>query len=283
MFCTENKNMLCKLSHVGLIVLFLFSFIYGQTSAIDIKNNSVDKTVVFGNSNISLTLDYNGKCSISELIVNGQPVVTGQNCIYSEIVTSTGSYSTLKLMSEPAINIGKNSVNISNITYGGNDEIVNENWKFIITENDVKFDIERNFPKSIIIEEAAFPSFTFNSINTWNGAFLEYGGLAWFYLFNSKLCTYGVHSNSSVFWNSTTGNALKISVEAPEKKVAMKYSRTSDDKLNYTISVSDSELTCRYEKEKRSRFIRGKTDVWDRFTCCFRKICAIHYHVLCKL
>jgi len=36
--------------------------------------------------------------------------------------------------------------------------------------------------------------------------------------------------------------------------------------LNYTISVSDDELTCRYETEKRSRFIRGKTNVWDRFT-----------------
>ncbi len=45
----------------------------------------------------------------------------------------------------------------------------------------------------------------------------------------------------------------------------MKYSRSNDDKLIYNISVSDSELTCRYEAEKRSRFIRGKTDVWAPF------------------
>ncbi len=144
-------------------------------------------------------------------------------------------------------------------------EPVTENWKFLITESDIKFDIERNFPKSINIEEAAFPSFNFNNINTWNGAFLGYGGLAWFYLFNQKLCTYGVHSNSSIFWNSETGNGLKVAVKAQGKQVAMKFSRSNDDKLIYNIAVSDSELTCRYEAEKRSRFIRGKTDVWDSF------------------
>lgn len=255
----------CKFTKNGLILLFLFSFFFTRASEIKIENNSIKKEVVFGNSKTTLTLDYNGKCSISKLIVNGQAVISGQNGIFSEFTTSTGTYSTQKLTSEPSINIGENTVRINNISYGMNDEIVNENWNFIITENDIQFEIERNLPKPFIIEEAAFPSFTFDSINTWDGAFLGYGGLAWFYLFNQKLCTYGVHTNSSVFWNGTTGNALKFTVEAPGKQVAMKYSRTNNDQLNYTISVSDNELTCRYETEKRSRFIRGKTDVWDRF------------------
>ena len=46
----------------------------------------------------------------------------------------------------------------------------------------------------------------------------------------------------------------------------MNYSRSVDDNLIYRITVSDNELTSRYEAEKRSRFIRGKTDVWDTFT-----------------
>ena len=261
----------CKFLRLGLIILFQFACTYTQAAEIKIENNSLDKVVVFGNSKISLTLDYNEKCSISRLAVNEQSVISGQNGIFSAITTSSGSYSTHKLASQPTIDIDKNTVKISNITYGGNDEIVTENWNFIITESDIKFEIERNLPKPLVIEEAAFPSFTFDSINTWNGAFLGYGGLAWFYLFNQKLCTYGVHSNSSVFWNSSTGNALKITVEAQGKQVAMKYSRTNDDQLNYTIAVSDNELTCRYETEKRSRFIRGKTDVWDRFTAASGK------------
>ncbi len=113
----------------------------------------------------------------------------------------------------------------------------------------------------MVIEEAAFPSFNFNSIGTWNGAFLGYGGLAWFYLFNQKLCTYGVHSNCSVFWNSTTGDALKIAVAANGKKVAMKFSRSANDHLLYNIAVSDSELTCRYEAEKNElQYFKGNDD-----------------------
>ena len=113
-----------------------------------------------------------------------------------------------------------------------------------------------------MVEEAAFPAFNFNSMYTWNGAFLGYGGLAWFYLFNQKLCTYGVHSNSSVFWNSATGDGLKVEVAAEGKKAAMKFSRSNDDHLVFNVAVSDSEMTYRYEVEKRNRFIRGKTDVW---------------------
>ena len=61
-------------------------------------------------------------------------------------------------------------------------------------------------------DEVSFPSFDFKSINTWEGAFLESGGLAWFYLFTGQRFTYGVNSNYSVFWNSKAGNGLKIGI-----------------------------------------------------------------------
>ncbi|MEJ2617408.1 MAG: hypothetical protein P8Z35_20820 [Ignavibacteriaceae bacterium] len=221
--------------------------------------------MTFGNSKIMLTLDYNKKCNISELRVNGQTVVSGSAGIFSEIKTSDGEFNTLKLKSVPEIKIEANSVDVNNIKYGNDETTIIENWRFIISESDIKFKIERNISRPLIIEDAGFPSFNFNSINTWNGAFLGYGGIAWFYLFNQRLCTYGVHSNSSVFWNSKTGNALKVGVSVPGKQVAMKYTRSNDDKLIYNISVSDSELSYRYAAEKRSRFIRGKTDVWDSF------------------
>jgi len=249
-----------------LIIIFLFSSIFCKAEDIVIKNNPQDKVIIFGNGKIMVTLDYNGKCTVTGLNVNGQQVISGPAGIFSSIKTPTNTYSTLKLLAVPTITIGKNIVTLSNIKYGSNEEIAIENWIFLITGSDIKFSIERNFPKSLIIEEAAFPSFNFTNINTWNGAFLGYGGLAWFYLFNEKLCTYGVHSDCSTFWNSTTGNALKVSVSAHGKHVAMKYSRSNEDNLIYNIAVSDKELTSRYEVEKRSRFIRKKTDVWDSFT-----------------
>ena len=254
-----------KYFRLGLLILFLLKGIVSIAENIIIKNNQIDKVVTFGNSKLMLTLDYNGKCNISELKVNGQSVISGSSGVFSEIRTSTNTFSTLNLLSIPTIKIGNNTVKVSNIKYGNNEETVIETWNFIITESDIKFDIERNFPKALSIEEAAFPSFNFNSINTWNGAFLAYGGLAWFYLFNEKQCTYGVHSNSSIFWNSTTGNALKVAVSSKDNKVAMKYSRSNDDHLIYNITVCGKEMNFRYETEKRSRFIRKKTDVWDTF------------------
>ena len=249
----------------SLILLSLFISTFGFSGNMVIKNNVAEKVITFGNEKLMLSLDYNGRCAVTALSVNGQDVISGPAGIFSEIKTAFKTISSLRLTSDPIVKTGKNTVTVSNITYGEKDELVTENWHFSITENDIRFDIERNFPNPLSIHEAAFPSFTFNSINTWNGAFLSYGGLAWFYLFNAKLCTYGVHSNSSVFWNSTTGNALKVTVSASGKQVAMKYSRSAEDKLIYNIAVSDNELTCRYETEKRSRFIRGKTDVWDTF------------------
>jgi hypothetical protein len=250
----------------GLIMLILFTGALCKAQDVKIMNNVRDKVVIFGNGKIMITLDYNEKCNISDLKVNGQSVISGSTGIFSEIRTLKKTYSTLKLISTPSIQVNGNSVTLNNIKYGDTEEIVEERWNFIITKNDIKFNIGRNFPESLNIEEVAFPSFNFNSINTWTGAFLGYGGLAWFYLFNEKLCTYGVHSDHSVFWNSTTGDGLAVAVSAQGKQIAMKYSRSNSDHLVYNISVSDSELTPRYEAEKRSRFIRGKTDVWDSFS-----------------
>ena len=255
-----------KFFREAVVVLFLFTFLKCNAGNIIINNNPSVREIVFGNGKIMITLDYKGKCNISSLAVNGQSVISGTEGIFSSIKTSTGTYSTLNLISVPSIKTGNNTVTVSNIKYGNNEDVIIEKWNFLISESDIRFDIERDFPKPLHIEEAAFPSFNFNSINTWNGAFLGYGGLAWFYLFNEKLCTYGVHSDCSVFWNSSSGNALKVAVSVPGKQVAMKYNRSNDDKLIYNISVSDIELTSRYETEKRSRFVRGKTDVWDSFT-----------------
>jgi len=259
-------NMNLKFLRFELIAAFLFNTICCYAGDIFIKNNQPDKVLVFGNGEIMITLDYNGKCVVSGLNIGGQNVISGPAGIFSSLTTSTNIYSTLKLKSVPTIRTGNNTVTVNNIEYGDNEAIISEDWNFIITGSDIRFEIKRYFPKPLNVEEAAFPSFNFNNINTWDGAFLGYGGLAWFYLFNEKLCTYGVHSDCSVFWNSETGNALKIAVEAQGKKVAMKYSRSGDDHLIYNIAVSDSELTPRHEAEKRSRFIRGKTDVWDSFT-----------------
>ena len=117
------------------------------------------------------------------------------------------------------------------------------------------------------MDESALPVFNFKHIDTWEGAFQGYGGLAWFYLFNEKLNTYGTHTSSSNFWNSKNDLGLAITVTAPGKNVAMKYSRTQENKLAYTIDVSNKELLPKLDSgTNRRRFITGRTDVWAAHT-----------------
>ena len=258
----KKKNFASWLIAILLLNFFTLSFAQVQR----IKNDTQKKAVVFGNKKINVTLDYNGKANISSLSVNGQKVIEDTPGIYSIIRTTATTYSSLRLTSTPKVKIANNIVKLSGIHYGDKDVRITEDWKFVITDNDIRFSIERTLSKAIVVEEVLFPTFHFNNINTWEGAYQSYGGLAWFYLFNEKLATYGVHSRSSQFWNSKTGNGLMISVDAPGKEVAMKYSRTAEDKLAFGISLSEKEMLPRFDSgTNRKRFIRQRTDVWAPF------------------
>jgi hypothetical protein len=229
---------------------------------IKIENHPGEKFVTFGNEKIQLTLDYNGKANISSMVVNGQEVIHGDTGIYSSIKIKQASHSTLRLATDPVLNFSGNTITLSNIEYGS----INETWKFTVGEKQVSFDIERNLPDNIIAEKTGFPAFTFSSINTWEGAYQDYGGLAWFYLFNRKLDTYGVHSHSSDFWNSKTGNGLTVAVSAPGNQVALDYSRTNDDKLSFGISPSQHQMIPRFDSGTyRRRYVRDTADVWAPF------------------
>ncbi|MGV8090841.1 MAG: hypothetical protein AB2L24_03095 [Mangrovibacterium sp.] len=256
-----------KISYL-LLFLVCLSFPYSPVSGqIIISNREEEKVVTFGNKKLKMTLDYNFKCVVTDMEVNGESVISNGSGMYSAIRTPGATYTTCKLPASPIVKTGLNRITISNIGYGENNAPINETWKFSLSDTTIRFDIERTVSKPVAVEEVFFPCINFNSINTWEGAFLDFGGVAWFYLFNEKLCTYGVHSGTSVFWNSSTGNGMVISASSPGKQVVSKFTRSWADELVYAVSVSDHEMGYRYEPpSKRSRFIRGKTDVWDPFT-----------------
>jgi hypothetical protein len=224
------------------------------------------QVITLSNAKLSMTIDYGDKACITSLIVNGQKVISDANGVFTSVKVGGTTYSSLNLKRKPVLVQTPGSIKISGISYGDKDLTINENWIFLKKGKSVKWVIERNFSKSVKVKEAAMPVVNFDDINTWEGAYQGYGGLAWFYLFNEKLCTYGVHTRSSSFWNSKSGNGLNITVDAPGKEVAMKYTRTNENKLAYTITVSDQEMLPRTDSgTNRRRFIRKGTDVWSPF------------------
>ena len=252
-------------------IFILFSALVGTCTSssaqtFSIKNNPQVQTVSFGNDKLKMILNYNHQCRVSYMEVNGQKVIDGSSGIYSEIESANQTFSTLHLAVSPKVTVTRNTVEVSNIRYGSGNILLQERWLFLLSDTGVKFSITRNCPKSFEAQSVSFPAVEFDNMNTWEGAFQGFGGIAWFYLFNEKLCTYGVHTNEASFWNSKTNNGLNITTSAPGKQVAMKYSRTNKDKLGYSISLSEKELQPRYDSgTHRRRFIRKKTDVWNNF------------------
>jgi hypothetical protein len=221
------------------------------------------KLITISNSKISMVLDYGNKASITSLVVGGKKVISSADGIFTSVNMDGTIYSSLHITGNPTLRKTGNVIKLSGISYGA----IKEDWIFTITAQSIKWTIERSSSKPIKVEEDALPVFNFNNINTWEGAYQGYGGLAWFYLFNEKLCTYGVHSQSSDFWNSKDGNGLNVTVDAPGKNVAMKYTKTKENGLAYTINVTDKELQPRQDSgTNRRRFISGRTDVWAPYT-----------------
>lgn len=251
-----------------LVSIIVFALASGAANAqsVSVKNNPQSGTVTLRNSSLTLVLNYNHQCRISKMDVNGENVIASDAGIYSEIQTKEKTFSTLQLQHSPKVNVSTNTLEVSEIIYGDDNSAVHENWKFIVSDSNITYSITRTFPKTFEAESVSFPAIEFNNINTWEGAFQGFGGIAWFYLFNEKLMTYGVHTNEASFCNSTNNNGLHVLVNAPGKQVAMKYSRTDNDKLDYSIAVSQKEMLPRYDSgTHRRRFIRKKTDVWDEF------------------
>ncbi len=237
------------------LFLCLSLTVSGQTS-------TAEKRLVFGNAKMRLTLNYNGRACISSLLLNGAEVMDSTG-VFSKIRTINDSFSTVKLNSDPELKQAGNKVTLSHILYGP----VEETWTFTVGAADINFDIERKSSKSFLADQISLPRFQFKNINTWEGAYQDYGGLAWFYLFNKPLDTYGVYSNSSVFWNSQNDLGLQISVTAPGKQVAMDYTRTAEGKLVYNIGVADSAFVPRFDSATQRRmYIRDRTDVWSPVT-----------------
>ncbi|HXS58001.1 MAG TPA: hypothetical protein VN726_17830 [Hanamia sp.] len=255
-----TKNFLCAFA------AFLFFFDCGFAQSSEIINDVQRKTVTISHDHLKLVLNYDHQCHLAYFGVNGQNVVDENAGMYSEIKTGGQTFSTIQLNKSPRVKVTESGVDVSGIIYGDHNIVVNERWQFTLADTGITFSITRICPKSFEAESVSFPSIRFNDINTWEGAFQSFGGIAWFYLFNEKLCTYGVHSKEASFWNSKTNNGLNIAVDAPGKKVAMKYSRTNADKLDYSIAISDKEMLPRYDSGTHRRgFIRGNTNVWDDF------------------
>lgn len=125
-----------------LSCLFIASLIIipevGNSQQVFINDNKYDKYVEFGNDKIKMKLDYNGKANVSSMQLNGQKLVDDDEGIYTSIKLKDTGYSSLHVLSQPVININRNNLTISNISYGNKLSPIKETWKFAITDDTIR-------------------------------------------------------------------------------------------------------------------------------------------------
>lgn len=257
------------ISVMSLSLLSSAAWSQSKGARYSIVHDRVDKTVTLsdGEGNLTLSINYNGKCVINELLFKKTIPLCGPSGVYSGAILNGKEYSSRSSMASPTVFTQGNSVTVSGITYGGGGVVAQERWIFKVHSDHIRWRIERTYRAAGIIDEALFPAWNFKSISTWQGALLGNGGVAWFKLFDSPNATYGVHTDAVTFWNKDNGACLRLQADGGgHNRVAVRFSRQPDDQLTCSFSVSETELIPKYDSGvNRRRYLPGKQDVWSPF------------------
>jgi hypothetical protein len=114
---------------------------------------------------------------------------------------------------QPVVKVAGNRVILDSIRFGGAEFPLTEKWVFTVTGSVIRWEIERRYENSGTIDDNLFPCWQFESMNTWDGALLDNGGVAWNRFLANAGESYGTQAAGLVFWNRKTNSCLKIQVE----------------------------------------------------------------------
>ncbi len=249
-----------------LLFIAVLSFnvhLYAQPNITHNKQNS-SVSISDGTGNLLLTLQYKNKCTISNVQVMKQDVVTNNAGIYSAVQLNGKWFTTGDEIHEPKVSVSTNKAEISNIVYGDKNRPVTERWIFNTYPGYIDWTIERTYPSQMVLEDTGFPQWSFDNMETWTGALLGTGGVAWCKLFDKVNASLANHTGEVALWNQRNNSGLSIKpLEHKGQEMAVRFSRQPDDKwtLNYTASEKRTNT-----KHTLSRFIINRQDIWDTIT-----------------
>lgn len=235
-------------------------FSFGQSP---IENNPGNKSVKVrdGDGNLVLNVNYDRKCIISQVKIFHETPVSNDKGIFSAVKMMGKWFTTESVMKTPIATVKKNQVTIDDIYYGAENKQFKEKWIFNTYSDYIDWTIEREYPERLTLEDMGFPQWSFNSMETWTGALLGTGGVAWSMLFNKENASYANHTGEVALWNQANKSGLRISpVEHPGQQVAIRFSRQPDNKMTLNYSVSKDRLKT---KHALTRFIKDRQDIWD--------------------
>lgn len=227
-----------------------------QPAPITLDRGAKTAIIRGASDNLRLRLNFGKSCIVDGLQVLGADVL-GPAGAGSGVKMDGKWVSSASLAHPPKISLAGDKLRITEIEFGG----VSENWTFQVRGDTVRWTIQRRYLRAGEIEETAMPQFSFASLNTWTGALLGTGGVAWPKLFDQTNATYGVNTDSATFWNSAKDGCLQLSTTSKASK-ALRFTREMGDAFTLAAAISTDP---RKPKYNLARFVGDRSDVWTPF------------------
>lgn len=240
----------------------LFLSLSGQ---VQIEHNSKIHTIKIQDKkgNLVLHLNYDNKCVIDHVETFGHTAISDNKGVFSAIKSNGNWFTTTSNIPEPKIKLEGDRIIIKDILYGEDNNKVNEKWIFNIYPGYIDWTITRTYQVNMSLEDTGFPQWSFDSMNTWTGALLGTGGVAWFRLFDKVNASFGNHTGEVTFWNQENKACLRIDpIENNGQHLAVRFSRQPDNRLTLNYTASEEKLRT---KHYLSRFMIDSQDIWDIF------------------
>jgi hypothetical protein len=228
-----------------------------------IVHDKANKTITLSDSpgNLMLRVNYSGGCILDKVIVKGREVTGNGNVVFSGIRLGDQLFSSKHCMVSPSITILNNSVIIDSVEFGNTAFPIEEKWIFKINGNDIQWQINRQYLNNGTIDENYFPCWQFNSMQIWDGAMLDNGGVAWNRFLDKPGDTYGTHAAALTFWNNAGNSCLRITPDNDPKAFrTATFSHESDDVFSVVQSSSTEPINTKYGLR---RFLRTGQNVFE--------------------
>ncbi|PUZ23013.1 hypothetical protein DCC81_21645 [Chitinophaga parva] len=253
------------LNRALLLSLFLLlaqtqAFCTTQTAVLAQDTGAHQVQLSYPGNPVTLLIDYSNGAMIKALRIKGGANLLSASGVTTGILLPTGKAYSSASGHPASIRRSGNRLTVSGISYGDDSLRIIETWDFLLTRENISWEITRTYSNSAVLDNDAFPEWAFQHMNTWTGGILDNGGVVWCKYLTGINDTYGVHTGGVTLWNTASGNGLRISASpVPGHETATRYSHSDKDEFVVDHVVSDAGLKQRYHL---SRFVRGRSLVF---------------------
>lgn len=209
---------------------------------------------------VELRLSYGGKCMLDRVLVKGREVTPPETGVCSAVKVG-GQWYTTRSCGTPSVDVHGDTATVSGIRFGGGGVSVEETWTFKTGGAHIDWHIGRRYVRGGTLDDTYFPGWDFNE-QSWDGALLGTGGVAWFRLLDDPVTAYGVHTGDVVLWNKASDDCLSIKQRSMPGHIAVRFSHHPSQVFSFSTSVPDEELR---PKKDQYRFYRDSQEVWAPF------------------